>query len=154
MTKYFLTLFAFIVLLSACVKSDNFDPAKQAQTDDQLITDYLAKNNLTAQKHSSGLYYIVSAPGTGTFSYTANTNVTAKYTGRFLNGNVFDSSSTGITFPLGGVIPGWQIGVPLIQKGGKIRLFIPSSLGYGRDGAGSIPGNAVLDFDIELVNVN
>jgi FKBP-type peptidyl-prolyl cis-trans isomerase FkpA len=71
-----------------------------------------------------------------------------------LNGTVFDGTTTQpISFKLGQVISGWQIGIPLIQKGGKIRLLIPSGLAYGPDGQGPIPGNAVLDFDIELLDV-
>ena len=87
-------------------------------------------------------------------TYTANTTVSTKYTGRLLDGSVFDGGNGQVlSFKLGGVITGWQVGIPLIQKGGKIRLFIPSGLAYGCDGQGSIPANAVLDFDIELVEV-
>jgi FKBP-type peptidyl-prolyl cis-trans isomerase FkpA len=71
-----------------------------------------------------------------------------------LDGTVFDQTTTQpLNFPLGNVIVGWQIGVPLIKKGGKIRLLIPSGYGYGQGGSGKIPSNAVLDFDIELVDV-
>jgi FKBP-type peptidyl-prolyl cis-trans isomerase len=72
---------------------------------------------------------------------------------------VFDSSlNTGRTpleFYLTGVIDGWKIGVPLIQKGGKIRLIIPSGFAYGPSGAGggAIGPNAVLDFDIEIIDI-
>ncbi|MEJ7779509.1 MAG: FKBP-type peptidyl-prolyl cis-trans isomerase [Daejeonella sp.] len=79
--------------------------------------------------------------------------MSARYTGRLLSGVEFDKSAQPVAFKLGGVILGWQKGVPLIQKGGTIRLFIPSGLGYGAGGQGPIPPNAVLDFDIELVDV-
>ena len=71
-----------------------------------------------------------------------------------MNGTIFDSNTGApIQFILGQVIPGWQLGLPLIQKGGVIRLIIPSSLAYGCTGSGSIPGDSVLYFEVELVDV-
>ena len=145
-----ITMFAF----GSCMKKDNFDPKKQADQDEAIIVKFLADNNINAIRHLSGLYYQILEPGSGTVTYSANTQVLAKYTGRLLNGSVFDQTTTQpLAFRLGDVIVGWQVGVPLIKKGGKIRLFIPSAYGYGRDGSGPIPSNAVLDFDIELVDV-
>lgn len=139
--------------LSSCLKNDFQDPVLQAQLDDAAIVKFLADKNITAEKHSSGLYYQIIDPGTGNFSYGPNTQVTVNYTGRLLSGSVFDKSNSPFTIQLGQVILGWQIGVPLIQKGGKIRIFIPSQYGYGPQGSGPIPANAVLDFDIELIDV-
>jgi FKBP-type peptidyl-prolyl cis-trans isomerase FkpA len=140
--------------LGSCKKSDNFDPAKQAELDEALIVKFIADNKITAVRHQSGVYYQILSPGTGSVTYTANTVVSAKYTGRLLNGSIFDQTTTQIpSFALGNVIVGWQIGVPLIQKGGKIRILIPSQYGYGRNVAGTIPANSVLDFDIELTDV-
>lgn len=154
--KYFL-LFSFITMfaLGSCMKKDNFDPKKQADQDEAIIVKFLAANpGINAIRHSSGVYYQIITPGSGTATYSVNTNVLAKYTGRLLDGTVFDKTATQpVPFRLGDVIVGWQIGVPLIQKGGKIRLLIPSGLGYGQSGSGPIPDNAVLDFDIELVDV-
>ncbi|OQX80726.1 MAG: peptidylprolyl isomerase, partial [Bacteroidetes bacterium 4484_249] len=59
-----------------------------------------------------------------------------------------------ISFPLTAVIKGWQIGVPLLKQGGEGLFFIPSELGYGSQGTGSIPGNSVLIFDIGLADIN
>jgi FKBP-type peptidyl-prolyl cis-trans isomerase FkpA len=125
---------------------------KQASADDQKILEFITSRNITAQKHPSGLYYVISNPGDGNITYTANTSITVKYIGRRLSGSIFDQGT--ITYPIGNLIGGWQIGVPLIQKGGKIRLIVPSALAYGTAGQGSIPPNAVLDFDIELLNVS
>lgn len=148
-----LLILPILLVLSSCRK-DEFNPEKQAQQDEAIIVKFLADNNISAQKHVSGVYYQIIAAGSGNITYTGNTTVSAKYAGRLLNGSIFDRTTTQpIGFKLGGVIAGWQIGVPLIQKGGKIRLFIPSAFGYGRDGSGAIPSNAVLDFDIELVDV-
>ncbi len=148
---FFLLLAAFT--MGSCKKKETFNAAKQAEADEQIITDFISQNKISAEKHSSGLYYQIIEPGSGSITYTNNTAITANYTGRLINGTVFDKSTNAISFKLGGVIPGWQIGVPLIQKGGKIRLFIPSVHGYGQYGAGPIPENAVLDFDIELIDV-
>jgi hypothetical protein len=79
---------------------------------------------------------------------------TIVYKGMLTNGNIFDQSTSPIEFPLGNVILGWQYGIPLIKPGGKIILYLPPSLGYGPYGAGSIPGNAGLIFEVTLVSVN
>lgn len=147
-----LIILPLLLVFGSCSK-DNIDPQKQAQKDEATIVQFLADKNITAQRHASGIYYQITNPGTGSITYSSNTTVSARYTGRLLSGAEFDKSAQPIAFQLGGVIAGWQIGVPLIQKGGKIRLFIPSGLGYGAGGQGPIPPNAVLDFDIELVDV-
>ena len=156
MRKYLFLLSAIILFsFSACLKSateTNVDAQVQLDKDDVLIKAFLVTNNITAIKDPSGVYYQVITPGSGSLTYTANTQITVKYAGRLLNGNTFDQSTTAVTFTLGQLIAGWQIGIPYIQKGGKIRLFIPSYYGYGARGSGSIPANSVLDFDIELVN--
>ncbi|HCN84585.1 MAG TPA: peptidylprolyl isomerase [Sphingobacteriaceae bacterium] len=137
--------------LSACKKRSDFDPEKQAALDEQEIQKFITAKNLNAQQHSTGLYYVISNPGSGNITYNANTTVKVKYTGRFLSGGIFEQNT--IEYAVRGFIDGWKIGIPLIQKGGKIRLLIPSGLAYGEGGQGSIPGNTVLDFDIELLDV-
>ena len=140
-----------LLVLGSCKK---FDAEEQSKIDDSTIIKFISEKNIIAQKHSSGIYYQILNTGSGNISYTTNTTVSTKYTGRLLSGTVFDGTTTQpISFKLGQVISGWQIGIPLIQKGGKIRLLIPSGLAYGPDGQGPIPGNAVLDFDIELLDV-
>ena len=162
MKIYYSLMISFIMVLgfSSCQKNDSFDPivqtqqdVVQAQKDDAVIVKFLADNKITALKHSSGIYYQIIEPGSGNFNYKSSTYVTVNYTGRLLSGAVFDKSNTAFSSQLGPLVMGWRIGVPLIQKGGKIRLFIPSEYGYGRLGSGPIPANAVLDFDIELLDV-
>ena len=156
MKKYLLLLLITTVSLSSCLKEGN-DPYKDTQEqlvkDEEIIKKFIADNNIPALRHESGVYYQIIAPGSGSHTYTGSSKTTVNYKGRLLSGSIFDQSTSAITFPLGGVIVGWQIGVPLIQKGGKIRLIIPSGYAYGAGGSGSIPANAVLDFDIELVDV-
>ena len=87
----------------------------------------------------------------------ACSTVTVKYKGTLTNGTGFDSSykvaPDGYPFQLGQLIPGWQIGIPLVKSGGSINLYIPPSLGYGASGSGPIPPNAILIFKIDLVNI-
>ena len=105
---------------------------------------------------ASGLQYTVEKEGTGE-SPKATDEVTVHYTGRLLDGTVFDSSvSRGepTTFPLNRVIPGWTEGVQLMKEGGKYMFFIPSELAYGAQGIpGAIPPHSTLIFEVELIKV-
>lgn len=150
----YLILFILPLVFSVGACKDDCKPEKQVGIDEATIIKFLTDKNISAQRHSSGVYYQIIATGSGNISYTANTTISAKYTGRLLNGGVFDASTSNpIQFKLGQVITGWQVAIPLIQKGGKIRIFIPSGQAYGCDGQGAIPPNSVLDFDIELADV-
>ena len=152
-TKLYLFSIIMMLSMSSCLKDEYVDPTVQAGKDDATIVKFIADNKISASKHSSGVYYQILQSGSGNITYTANTTVKVNYTGRLFSGQVFDKSTTQpLSFRLGQVIVGWQIGVPLIQKGGKIRLFIPSGYAYGPQGSGAIPPNSVLDFDIELVD--
>ncbi len=130
----------------------------QSVRDEQLIVNFLTTNNLLDQavRDPSGLYYIIDNAGAAGTSPVGSSFIELNYTGKLLNGTVFDQSGSGTPamFQLGALIQGWQIGLPKIGEGGKIRLFIPSALGYGRDRVGSIPANSVLIFDIELLEVS
>ena len=151
-TRLIIGLFLFVGVFSSC-KKDSYDAEEQAKIDDGLIVDFIAKNSIVAVKHSSGLYYQILTPGSGNTSFSSSTNVTVNYEGKLLNGKGFEKSSVPATFSLGGLIQGWQIGIPLIQKGGKIRLIIPSTLAYkNQSPSGAIPANSVLDFTIDLIN--
>lgn len=154
MKHLLLILLVSIAALSACKKENNYDPYKQLEADELVIKDFITKNNIPAVRHETGVYYQIITPGSGAITYSGTTQVTAKYTGRLLNGQVFDNAGgNSATFPLGNVIDGWKIGVPLIQKGGKIRLLIPSGYAYGPYAQGGIPANSILDFDVELIDV-
>ncbi|MFS4415056.1 FKBP-type peptidyl-prolyl cis-trans isomerase [Maribacter sp. 2307ULW6-5] len=121
---------------------------------DQEIRDYISENNLNAVKSDTGLYYVVTNPG-NEGRPTPTDNVTVAYRGYFTNGNVFDQSGPeGISFNLNQVIAGWTEGITYFGEGGEGVLLIPSRLGYGNAGRGSIPGGAVLVFDISLLSIN
>ncbi|QIQ41528.1 MAG: FKBP-type peptidyl-prolyl cis-trans isomerase [Buchnera aphidicola (Aphis urticata)] len=108
-----------------------------------------------AHKTQSGLMYIIEKPGAGE-EIKENTEITVHYKGFFINGVEFDNSyhrGKPVVFILKDVILGWQEGLKYIKKGGRIRLVIPPSLGYGNTALNGIPGNSTLVFDIELIDV-
>lgn len=105
----------------------------------------------------SGLQYEVIKEGNGPHP-TPNDRVTVHYTGKLIDGTVFDSSverGEPATFGVTQVIPGWVEALQLMQPGAKYRLFIPSALAYGPQGAGGLIGpNQTLIFDVELMSIN
>jgi FKBP-type peptidyl-prolyl cis-trans isomerase len=92
------------------------------------------------------------SPGLGAQPTLTNT-VSTVYTGKLLNNTQFDASANPVSFLLSGVIKGWQIAIPLIKKGGRIKMVIPSSLAYGCNGSGSIAPNSPLYFEVTLTDV-
>jgi len=108
------------------------------------------------QTTESGLKYRILRKSDGEKA-TADRSVTVHYRGWLDDGSEFDSSySRGepISFPLGGVIPGWTEGMQLVGKSGMIELWIPPDLGYGAAGAGdAVPPNATLHFVVELLEI-
>lgn len=157
---------------------DGTEPAIPVEEAQKLINDYLQELQDKAEKvaraegeqflsengkkenvktTASGLQYVVEKEGTGA-QPTAEDEVTVHYTGKLLNGQVFDSSvnrGEPATFPLNRVIPGWTEGVQLMKEGAKYTFFIPSDLAYGPQGVpGAIPPHSTLIFDVELIKVN
>ena len=105
-------------------------------------------------KSPSGLRYKIVTPGTDP-KPVATSTVKCRYTGKLVDGKVFDSTANRgnepAEFGLGQVIPAWTEGVQKIGKGGKILIYAPAALGYGKEGQGPIPGESVLEFEVELV---
>lgn len=105
----------------------------------------------------SGLQYEVIEEGTGAQPKSTD-SVTVHYTGRLIDGTVFDSSverGAPATFGVTQVIPGWVEALQMMKEGAKWRLYIPSALAYGPNGAGGVIGpNATLIFDVELIKIN
>lgn len=121
----------------------------------QFLADNL-KNDKDVKQTASGLQYKVLVEGTGA-SPKATDEVLVHYTGKLIDGSVFDSSvqrGEPISFPLNGVIAGWTEGLQLMKEGGKYIFFIPSELAYGDSGTGPIPGGSTLIFEVELIKVN
>lgn len=135
----------FVFMQSSCTKTDD-------RPDSEKIQAYIKDKGWNAQSTPEGLYYVIDSLGTGTAYPTLNSTVSVKYKGYLLDGTVFDSNQTGISFGLRQVIQGWQIGIPKFKKTGRGKLLIPSALGYGSRAVGSIPANSVLIFEIELLD--
>jgi FKBP-type peptidyl-prolyl cis-trans isomerase len=120
---------------------------------------FLEDNKKTegVQTTKSGLQYKVVSAGKGTKSPVATDKVTVHYTGKLIDGTVFDSS-TGrdpITFEVGGVIAGWTEALQLMKEGDKWMIYLPYDIAYGERGAGDqIPPYATLIFEVELIKVN
>lgn len=142
---------------------------KQAELDNKAIEEFVAKNAMTnVQKTESGLRYIITQAGTGANAEPGQM-ITMKYTGRLLDGTAFDSNVDPkfehvepFTFTLGRrmVIPGWDEGIALLNKGAKAKLIIPSTLAYGeqsmpgnKNNEKGIPANSSLVFDVEVIDI-
>ena len=127
------------------------------QQEPELIANYVKENNIKAQPTADGLYIIVKKAGKGT-KVAVGRQVAMHYTGRLLDGTVFDSSigKEPLSYVVGqmGLIRGWEEGVMGQSEGSQLQLIIPSAMGYGSQGAGQqIPPYSPLVFDIEIVSV-
>jgi FKBP-type peptidyl-prolyl cis-trans isomerase FkpA len=144
---------------------------EQIGKEDDKIAEYLKQQGITASKTDEGVYYQIIEPGSGEKPLVGQ-RVMVNYTGRNLDGTVFDSSveevvreaglfnpqrqygAIGFALGQGEVIRGWDIGIGLLAPGGKAKLIIPSPLAYGTQAMGAaIKPNSILVFDVELVEI-
>lgn len=122
-------------------------------SEQQAVYNYISSYSISAVKDSSGFYYEVIDGGTGS-NPTLCSQIEVTYTGKLANGNTFANEST--AFTLGSSIEGLKKGIPIIKKGGHIKLYIPPTLAYGatdfkdKNGNVVIPANSILIFDIKL----
>jgi len=113
------------------------------------------KSNKNVIELPSGLRYEIVKPGEGAFPKPTDT-VKVHYTGKLVDGTTFDSSvdrGEPAEFPLDQVIPGWTEGIQKVNKGGKIKLYVPAALAYGDEGRPGIPPGATLVFDVEVLDI-
>lgn len=152
MLRKFIAITFLVIIAASCVQDEATD---YAPIDKKIIEDYLAEKQITGvQTTASGLYYLILNPGTVNHP-NSKSRVWVNYKGTLIDGTIFDSSykyGKPSEIPLSSVVAGWREGMQLIGVGGKIQLFIPSILGYGSAGNNTIPANAVIIFDIELVD--
>ena len=133
------------------------DHAEETAVAAQQLADYLAKNNITVEPTQSGLYYVMTQEGNGEKPEVGQI-VKVHYTGKLLDGTVFDSSverGEPISIPIGvgQVIPGWDEGIMMMSKGEKGVLYIPYYLAYGDRQAGDkIVPFSNLVFEVELID--
>lgn len=153
-------IFLLLVIIAgiscgSCSKQDtecNASITAAPDSEISVLEQYLQSNNIEAEKDPHGFFYKIEKEGTGAHP-TACNNVTVNYKGWLTNGYVFDEAQN-LSFDLSRLISGWQAGIPLIGREGKITLYLPPSLGYGSQGNNKIPANSILIFAIELVRFN
>lgn len=141
-------------------EQDSIHAIAQKEKDDKILQDYIASNNIKATKTDQGTYVEIQQAG-GDPAKDGQT-ISVKYTGRFLDGEAFDSNVDSsfhhtepfsLTLGAGGAIKGFDDGLKQLGKGAKGRLFIPSVLAYGSQGSGKIKPNTNLIFEIEVLDV-
>ena len=143
--------------IDARIEKMKADHPEETATAAQQLTEYLAKNKVTVDPTPSGLYYVQTQEGNGE-KPEVGMMAQVHYTGKLLDGTVFDSSierGEPISFPLGvgQVIPGWDEGIMMMSKGEKGVLYIPYYLAYGDRQAGDkITPFSNLMFEVELVD--
>ena len=138
-------------------KEQEEQAARMADVNAKAGREFLLENGkrVEVKTTESGLQYEVLTEGKGT-KPTASDKVTVHYTGKLIDGTVFDSSverGEPATFGVTQVIPGWVEALQLMSEGAKYRLYIPSQLAYGPQGAGPIGPNQTLIFDVELLKI-
>lgn len=144
-----------IQYLSARAEANIAEEAKKAEAKAAEYWKELEKKE-GLNKTPTGLAYEITQKGSGEFA-KENSDVTINYTGRLIDGTVFDSTEKAgkpATFNLQKVIPGFREGLQKVAKGGKARLYIPAKLGYGAQPLPGIPPNSTLIFDVEVLDVN
>jgi FKBP-type peptidyl-prolyl cis-trans isomerase FkpA len=164
MNKWLLPILFICCVFAGCTKStgDLERYKAQAAIDDKIIANYIIAHNLTGKalktSDTSGVYYQIIQKGEGSDLYTLSTQVTVGDTGRLLsNGNVFyQTNDFHPSYTLQQTILGWQLGIPKVNKGGIVRLLIPSRYAYGQfpqPQIGLDSANAILDFTIQVYNI-
>ena len=148
-------------LVSSCMKSEDPSSGNTAETEATLFKSWktqMKSKNLAYDSTATKIFYIIdkSKVGTGA-NVTAGNTVTVKYTGTFMDGAIFDSSESFsyVHKPTTGsrMIPGWEEGIELLNKGAKATFLIPSALAYGSYGYYPIPPYSPLFFIIEVVDI-
>ncbi len=148
-------LCAIMAGFSGCLKVQSGCEDRLPANELTIMQTYAANIGMNATVDPSGLLYEITNPGSGVMP-TESSRIYVTYTGKLVSdGTVFDAvtdaSTTG--FYLQQMIAGWRIALPKLQKGGSMRIIVPSSLAYGCAGYSIIPADAILYFDITLVDV-
>ncbi len=168
-TPFYRVAIRFLLLLSLTAtgfattscKKDSPEFKDYSGIDDEIIKKYLADNNITdAVKQPNGIYFrSISKSATGA-KITPGSYASVLYTGRLLDaaGTVFDASSKRNNVPINFIvgsnqlIQGFEAGIALMSYGDKAEIYIPSALAYGPSSSGAIPANAVIRFEVEVID--
>ena len=144
---------AFSSSLAAC--SSNSASTSAPTIESTAFAPVLGVDLAASTKAPSGLYYRDMTVGTGA-AVANGQQLSMRYTGWLANGTQFDSNVNGspLVFRLGtrAVIDGWDLGIVGMKVGGRRQLILPPALGYGAAGNGSIPGNAILVFIVDVLS--
>ncbi len=139
----------FLVVISALLNTGCSSDTYEDQIKE--IQGYLDSKGLKADKIlSQSVYVVIDQPG-GEVKPTSSSTVKVNYRGYYTDGIEFDANQ-GVSFPLNAVIKGWQIGIPQFGKGGKGVIIMTSDSGYGANPPFGIRKNAVLVFDVEVLD--
>lgn len=149
----FPALLSFVLVLNGCLSADDepFDPDAQLAADIQAIDEYLANNNIDAEEHESGFRYIIEEMGDGP-AILDTFPIIMSYEARTLDDNVFDEDEEFYHTLNAGSLPAWEIGLPFINEGGRIRMFIPSGLAFGPVSLPGLAANSNVIYDITVRN--
>jgi FKBP-type peptidyl-prolyl cis-trans isomerase FkpA len=148
-----LLCFIAIFFLTCKKKNDTACTPVTADTEAPQIAAFCDANNISYTVDSNGIYYQVIDKGSG-MTPNINSKITVTYTASTLDGVIVEQTSTPVSMPLSEFIEGWRIALPYIQKGGHIKMVIPSLLAYGCTGIPDrIAPNTPLYYDVVLLNV-
>lgn len=139
-------LLAGLILFSCGRYNDD-----EVKTFDDKIAAYVKKNNLDMTRSESGLYYNIQNEGEGDPIKPTDV-ISAIYKGKLLNGKVFDEQKEPTELTLKNLVHGWREIAYYLKPGGKATIICPPQLGYGQQAIGEIPEEAVLIFEIEIVD--
>ena len=153
--KQLISALVALTLFISCTKTEETpEPIDYTAQNDKEITDYIAENNLTAEKTASGLYYVINEPGDGA-QPTATSNITVSYKAYHTDGVLIEESpEKGVSFTLNRAIKGWIEGLPYFKEGDSGILLVPSHLAYGSNSYGPVPAGSVIIFEVKLISVN
>jgi FKBP-type peptidyl-prolyl cis-trans isomerase FkpA len=167
MKKNALSLLVLVLVIASCKKETaavcNFQPVSAfapIAEKDSLQRYLLAHNIYNTTRDTTGVFYTITAPGTGTVTPALCSYLTTNYGGYLLeNGSSFTNGVIPGSFTLGDLIPAWQKVLPLIKTGGSVTMYIPPSLAYGStprynaSGVVVIPANSYLKFTVEITDI-
>lgn len=147
-----LLLFVAVAIFWGCLPKHSAD---EIPNPDTVIESYLSTRKLTAKRHSSGVYYnLDTLVSTSNKAVTKDTLILS-YKGSLIDGTVFTQSAAGapLKVEFSTMLPGLQVAAGLMRKGDKGTFYIPPSLGYGTLTTNGVPGNSVLIFYLELLDI-
>lgn len=140
------------VLISVIFTACNTYNENQLKSFDLEIEDWMKKKNTNLERTGSGLYYSAIVAGSGqNIKYTDSVAVVFK--GKLLNGTVFEIEKEPVTFAVRDVVVGWKEALLMSQNKSVIQIIVPPQLGYGDHKLDKIPKNAILLYEIEIVDI-